>query len=195
MSSPLKPLLEEIHDLEKLVADKIHQTADHWPFDIQDGRIVFDPAVRTQHREQMQRLMQYLRESSLMAIATAPVIYSLLLPIAMLDLFVSLFQIICFRVYSIPRVSRSEYVVIDRHHLAYLNWIEKVNCVYCGYANGVLAYAREIASRTEQYWCPIKHASRVKGCHSRQCLFCEYGDAEGFRREFDELRQRFSDIE
>jgi hypothetical protein len=195
MGNPLKPLLEEIQDLEKIVADKIQQTADHWPFDIQEGRIVFDPAVRKQHRQQMQRLLQYLRESSLMAIVTAPVIYSLLLPIAMLDLFVSLFQTICFRVYSIPRVARREFLVIDRHHLAYLNWIEKVNCVYCGYANGVLAYAREIASRTEQYWCPIKHARRVKGCHSRQCLFCDYGDAEGFRREFDELRQRFSDIE
>ena len=30
------------------------------------------------------------------------------------------------------RVRRSRYFVIDRHHLAYLNGIEKLNCVYCG---------------------------------------------------------------
>jgi len=33
---------------------------------------------------------------------------------------------------------------MDRHHLAYLNVIEKLNCEYCGYANGVFAYVREI---------------------------------------------------
>jgi hypothetical protein len=122
---------------------------------------------------------------------TAPIIYSILLPISMLDLLVCLYQWICFPVYRIPRVRRADYVVLDRHRLAYLNVVERLNCVYCGYSNGVLAFAREVASRTEQYWCPIKHARRAKGCHARQCLFCEYGDAEGFRHEYEELRKQF----
>jgi hypothetical protein len=50
-------------------------------------------------------------------------------------------------------------------------------CVYCGYANGVIAYARKIASRTEQYWCPIKHALRIRDPHVRYAQFLEYGDA------------------
>lgn len=29
------------------------------------------------------------------------------------------------------------YVVFDRRHLAYLNAIEKLNCAYCEYGNGV----------------------------------------------------------
>jgi hypothetical protein len=57
-------------------------------------------------------------------------------------------------VYRIPRVRRAEYLVVDRHHLQYLNGIERMNCLYCGYGNGVLAYAVEVAARTEQYWCP-----------------------------------------
>ena len=113
----------------------------------------------------------------------------------MLDLFVTVYQWVCFPVYRVPHVCRGDYVVIDRQNLAYLNGIEKVNCVYCGYSNGVLAFAREVASRTEQYWCPIKHARRAKGCHSRQCLFCEYGDADGFQKEFDDLRKNFADLE
>jgi hypothetical protein len=32
---------------------------------------------------------------------------------------------------------------IDRHRLGYLNVIEKANCVYCSYANGVVAYVRD----------------------------------------------------
>lgn len=39
---------------------------------------------------------------------------------------------------------RGDYIVVDRHHLAYLNVIQKINCVYCGYGNGLIAYARKI---------------------------------------------------
>ena len=61
---------------------------------------------------------------------------------------------------------RRDYFVFDRHHLAYLNAIEKLNCAYCSYANGLVAYVREIAGRTEQFWCPIKHARRAIGAHA-----------------------------
>jgi hypothetical protein len=47
---------------------------------------------------------------------------------------------------------------------------------------------REIAARTEQYWCPIKHARRVIGSHARYLKFDDYGDAEGFREHAAGLR-------
>ena len=62
---------------------------------------------------------------------------------------------------ALKKFPRSDFIAIDRHQLAYLNVIEKVNCAYCGYANGVAAYFREVAARTEEYWCPIK--ARQKG--------------------------------
>jgi hypothetical protein len=77
---------------------------------------------------------------------TAPVIYSAIVPIALIDVWLTLYQTICFPVYGIPRVPRSRFLVVDRHHLAYLNGIEKLNCVYCGYANGMFAYLREVAT-------------------------------------------------
>jgi hypothetical protein len=63
-----------------------------------------------------------------------------------------------------------------------LNALEKLNCVYCSYANGLIAYVREIAGRTEQYWCPIKHARRVIGAHPHYAQFQDYGDAAAFRK-------------
>ncbi len=123
-------------------------------------------------------------------VATAPVIYSLIIPFALLDLWMSLYQAICFPVYGIPPVKRTQYIVFDRQHLAYLNWIETLNCLYCGYANGLIAYVREIASRTEQYWCPIKHALRVKDPHQRYFEFLEYGDAQGYRAKLTAFRDR-----
>jgi hypothetical protein len=135
-------------------------------------------------------IASFLARSPIGAILTAPVIYSVFIPLLFVDAWASLYQAICFRVYRIPQVRRSQYVVIDRNHLAYLNWIEAFNCVYCGYGNGALAYVREIASRTEQYWCPIKHALRVSDPHQRYYEFLEYGDAEGYRARLDLFRER-----
>jgi hypothetical protein len=53
----------------------------------------------------------------------------------------------------------------------------------------------EVAARTEQYWCPIKHALRVKGVHSRSQHFFDYGDAEGYRRGIEQVRRDFEDLE
>lgn len=194
MSHRLEPLLDEIRDLEKLVSDRIHQVAETVPFQFENGKAVFDLETRRHHKTFVKRLARFIRESRLLTILTVPVIYALLIPIAMLDLFVCIYQWTCFPVYGIPAVMRGDYVVLDRHQLAYLNIIERSNCVYCGYANGVLAYAREVASLTEQYWCPIKHARRVKGCHARQCMFCEFGDAAGFRNEYESLRKQITQL-
>ena len=120
---------------------------------------------------------------------TAPVIYSVIVPLVLLDLFVTVYQAVCFPVYGIPKVRRRDYLVFDRHHLAYLNALEKLNCAYCAYANGLIAYVREIASRTEEYWCPIKHARRLIGAHAYCATFEDYGDAEGYRRRLEELRE------
>jgi len=86
------------------------------------------------------------------------------------------FQAVCFTIWQIPRSKRADYVVVDRHHLAYLNFWEKLNCIYCGYANGVFAWACDIAARTEHFWCPIKHAKRVKHPHSFYHDYVEFGD-------------------
>ena len=98
------------------------------------------------------------------------------------------FQAICFPIYKIPKVRRRDYLVFDRHHLAYLNIIEKFNCAYCSYANGAIAFVREVASRTEVYWCPIKHARRILGPHPHYEGCADFGDAEGFRGKLKEMK-------
>jgi hypothetical protein len=149
---------------------------------LEKGDALFEEEVLCRHRELKTRLSSYILKAPPLMILTAPVIYALIIPFVMLDLFVTVYQFICFPVYGIPKVRRSSYLVFDRHHLAYLNALEKFNCAYCSYGNGIIAYVREVASRTEQYWCPIKHARRLIGAHARCAMFSDYGDAEGFRR-------------
>jgi hypothetical protein len=109
-------------------------------------------------------------------------------PIALLDLSMIIYQAICFPIYKIPHVRRRDYLIFDRHHLAYLNIIEKINCAYCSYANGAISFAREVAARTEVYWCPIKHARRNPGTIPHYQGFADFGDAEGYRKQLDLMK-------
>ena len=149
--------------------------------------------LRVEQRKLRRSLLAHLRSIGPLTWLTAPIIYGMIIPLVLTDLFATVYQVICFPVYGIRRVRRSDYVVIDRHRLPYLNAIEKLNCVYCGYANGVIAYARELAGRTEQYFCPIKHAIPVPGAHSRYSRFVAYGDAAGYRDQISRLRNSAGD--
>ena len=128
----------------------------------------------------------------LLHLLSAPVVYAVIFPLVLLDIAVTLYQEICFRIYGIARVRRARHVVFDRHRLAYLNGLEKLNCTYCSYANGVISYARDIAAATEQYWCPIKHAEGFVEPHSRYPEFSSYGNAEDYRARIDQLRKSLS---
>jgi hypothetical protein len=148
--------------------------------------------LRRRQRRFRQGVLAYLRDASPRNLLTTPIIYSMAAPFALLDVWVSLYQWICFPLYGIARVCRRDYVVIDRHRLGHLNAIEKANCAYCGYANGVLGYVAEVTARTEQYWCPIRHRRRLPRPHAHYRLFVPYDDAEAYRRELPRLRGRLA---
>jgi hypothetical protein len=152
-------------------------------YEVHDGVVHFEQVVIARHRLLKARLLRYILGARPAMILSAPAIYALFLPLVLLDLFVALYQAACFPVYGIPRVRRGDYLAFDRGQLAYLNAVEKLNCAYCSYANGVLAYVREVAARTEEFWCPIKHARRVLGVHPRYGGFVDYGDGDAYRHD------------
>lgn len=117
-----------------------------------------------------------------------PFIYGLLIPLVLLDLCVCAYQAAAFRLWGIARAPRREYLILDRHKLPYLDAVQRVNCYYCSYANGVLSFAREVAARTEQYWCPIKHATAPPAPHARYEAFLDYGDDRDLAARVDALR-------
>lgn len=158
-------------------------------YGIERGRVLFEQEVARRHAELRTHLARYVLTARPLVVLTSPIIYSLIIPFAILDLWVSLYQAICFRVYGIPQVKRGKYMIFDRAGLKYLNALEKLNCAYCSYANGVIAYVREVGARTEQYWCPIKHARRAYGAHPRYSGFAEYGDADIYHGALREGRK------
>jgi hypothetical protein len=189
MTTQLDTLMEKLRGVEAEIEVELAKRREELRFHFEKRRIVFEQEVARLHKELKTRLSRYIIEANPLTVLTAPVIYSLIVPIALLDLSVMVYQAICFPVYRIPKVRRRDYLVFDRHHLAYLNAIEKFNCAYCSYANGAIAFVREVASRTEVYWCPIKHARRVLGPHPHYQGFADFGDAEGYRAKIKQLEQ------
>jgi hypothetical protein len=188
MPSRIDDLRAHITQLEHNLEGELQTARERWRYRIDAGRVRFERDVHLAHARLKQSLPRFLRESTPLTVLSAPVIYSLIVPIGLLDLWVSAYQRVCFPIYGIARVSRSKYIVMDRQHLAYLNLIEKGNCVFCGYATGVFAYVREIAGRTEQYWCPIRHAKRPRGTHAHYHEFVDFGDADGYKQRLPLLR-------
>ena len=158
------------------------------------GPLHFSLEALREHRRHKRSSWKHLRSTRLQVILSSPLIYACVIPFLLVDAFVELYQLVCFPIYGIPKVRRKDYLVFDRGRLAYLNTIEKIGCIYCSYVNGLLAMITEIAARTEQYFCPIKHAHRLAQTHSRYGKFLPYGDAKAYREQSDAVAQAFDDL-
>lgn len=192
MPPKISELVEGIRRLEQELEAELAKKRTELRFSIENRKIRFEQEVLLQHKKLKIGLASYLLHVPLRHLVSVPFIYSVFFILLLLDLAVTLYQGICFPLYGIPKVKRRDFMIYDHKHLAYLNGIEKINCLYCSYASGLASYTKEIVARTEQYWCPIKHAQRINQAHSRYSRFIDFGDGEGYRRELENIRCDFS---
>jgi len=192
MKPEIRELIERIRSLEEQLELELAKKREELRFSLENRKVHFEQEILEQHRKLKTGLLRYLLKAHPLNVFTAPLIYSVFFPLLLLDGVITLYQFICFPIYRIPKVKRRDYLVFDRHNLAYLNLVEKVNCAYCSYGNGLISYIKEVVARTEQYWCPIKHARRTRQAHSRYSRFVDFGDGESYRRERANLRCDFN---
>lgn len=188
MNDRLHQLLARMSELEDEVAAAIEEQQSRIFFQVKGKRIEFDAAVRERHQRLKTSWIRWLVTYRPKNLITGPVIYSMIVPLVLVDLSVSFYQAACFPIYGITKVRRGDYLVFDRHHLGYLNIFERFHCTYCAYGSGLLAYCSEIVARTEQYFCPIKHARKILGTHARYVRFLEFGDADDYEEKLEQFR-------
>lgn len=195
MNPIISDILARIAGLEEELEAELQRRRHELHVGLENRRVHFEEAVLAQQRRYKAGLLHYAMGAELRHVASIPFIFGLALPMILMDFAISMYQWICFPLYRIQIVRRKDFWVFDRSHLAYLNLIEKINCAYCSYGNGLAAYFTEIASRTEQYWCPIKHSRRILHAPSRYSRFPDYGDAENYRLELQNLRAQLRALE
>lgn len=188
MNDRIRQLLSQISALEDELRAALHEQEERVFFEIKGKRIEFEQQIKQAHGRLKTGFFRWLVTERPQNLITGPIIYGMIIPLLVLDLFVSLYQATCFPIYRVEKVRRGNYIVFDRQHLQYLNFIEKFHCTYCAYGSGLIAYVGEIVARTEQYFCPIKHARKVLGSHPRYGRFLEYGDAAEFAAKLEEFR-------
>jgi hypothetical protein len=188
MDDRIRQILDQINALEDEMQSELSAQGSRWFYQIQGKRIEFERSIRETHRSIKMGIIHWFMTVRPQNYLTAPIIYGMIVPLILFDFFMMFYQLTCFPIYGIARVRRSDYISFDRRHLAYLNFIEKFDCLYCSYGNGLLAYATEIFARTEQYFCPIKHAQKIFGKHARYKYFLDYGDAADLHKRFEEIR-------
>lgn len=189
VNEQIKKIVDKIYVLEEELRTLLYEQQSQFSYKVAGKRVEFEKSIREAHKKLKTSWFYWFITVSPKHLLSGPFVYGLIIPLLMFDIGVSVYQSVCFRLYGISRVKRSAHIIFDHQHLAYLNIFEKINCLYCSYASGIISYGREIASRTEQYWCPIKHAHKLLDVHHRYTNFLDYGDAENYQENMAKVRK------
>jgi len=190
MNDKIKEMIEEIEAMKVKLGEEIAQQEKDITYEIQNGYVRFEKEVLDKQKENMKNLLAWFRDIPLLHLLTSPLIYAMVIPAILFDVILFLYQQIIFRIYKFEFVKRSDYVIFDRQYLGYLNCFEKLNCMYCSYFNGLMHYASAIASRTELYFCPIKHAKKIAYEHEYYDEFFRYGEEDKYQKKLEALRKK-----
>ena len=195
MNDRIRNIIAQITALEDDLRTALQEQQTSMFFQIKGKRVEFEQSMKQAHRRLKTGFFHWLVTNRPQNLITGPIIYGMIIPLLIIDLFVSFYQAACFPIYKIAKVKRADYIVLDRQHLEYLNFIEKFHCTYCAYGAGLIAYMCEIVSRTEQYFCPIKHARKILGTHARYASFLDYGEAADYEAKLEEFRIALSKVD
>ncbi|MEO8121395.1 MAG: hypothetical protein ABI606_18975 [Rhodoferax sp.] len=188
MNDRISQILAQMAALEDDLRTAVHEQESKMFFQIRGKRVEFESSVKAAHLKLKQNFFRWLLTNRPQNFITGPIIYSMIVPLMMLDLCVTFYQWVCFPIYGVKKVKRSDYLVFDRRHLSYLNFVQRFHCTYCEYGNGLMSYMAEILARTEAYFCPIKHAHKILGTHAHYNRFLDYGDAADYEARLEEFR-------
>lgn len=188
MDERIRQLLNQITALEDELRSVLGEQQSSIFFQIKGKRVEFEQSIKQAHLKLKKNFFRWLITDRPQNLITGPIIYAMIIPLLLTDLFITVYQLTCFPIYGIKKVRRADYIVFDRQHLNYLNFIEKFHCTYCAYGSGMIAYISEIVARTEQYFCPIKHARKIVGTHTRYDNFLDFGAADNYEAKLEEYR-------
>ncbi len=186
MHSTIREILAKIETLNIELRGEYERLSEKYGFYFQRKKVIFLEMFREKNKRKKVPLYQYLIPRNwrhVRYILSIPFIYGMIVPAIFLDIALTIYQRITFPLYTIPLVRRSDFIMDDRRFLDYLNILEKINCLYCSYVNWVFAYAVEVGSRTERFWCPLKSAQKPRFTHWWYKDFADYGDPDDWREK------------
>lgn len=193
MQETIKEILKKIESLNNDLKEEYERLSQKYGFSFEAKRVIFLEEFRKRNKNLRFPAWKYVIPTNLRHVVSIPFIYGMIIPAVFLDICLTVYQFFAFPLYRIPKARRSDFFIYERRYLDYLNWFEKINCLYCSYVNGLFAYAVEIGARTERYWCPIKSAHKPRFSHGWYQDFADYGNPEEWKEKFNPEGQVFLD--
>jgi len=155
-----------------------------YEFKIEWKSIIWNKDRQKELKKDKKSVWDSIFSATVRELISFPFIWLMIIPAFFLDICLFIYQNTAIRLYKIPLAKRSDYITFDRGQLVYLNWIQKIDCIYCSYFNWLMQYSVEVAWRTEKYWCPIKHATKKEWTHDWEKHFADYWDPKTFNEVF-----------
>ena len=94
----IRQILEQISTLEDELQKAVEEN--HLRYTIEDKRIVFEQAVKASHQRVKLGLFRWFAIVRPQNFLTAPIIYGMIVPLALFDLCVTFYQLTCFPIYG-----------------------------------------------------------------------------------------------
>lgn len=195
MRSKITELLNRFESLHRDLEKEYDRLTRKYGYSIQRKKIVFLEEFVRKNRRFKEGFFRMIFNAPIRHILASPFVYMMIIPAVILDIFLTVYQYSAFLFYRIPRVKRSDHFIYERQFLDYLNWFQKVNCLYCSYVNGLFSYAVEIGACTERYWCPLKATRHPRLPHNWYNDFADYGNPEEWAKKYSENDRAFHKAE
>jgi len=109
MNTRVDRFVSRIRLLEDELASEHEAQRQRWHYRLDRGRVWFDREVQLAHRRFKQSIPAFIAQGSVRNLLTAPIIYTLIVPLLVLDVWITLYQWMCFPIYGIAVVSRPSY--------------------------------------------------------------------------------------
>ncbi len=193
MKDTIRDILAKIDSLNNELREEYDRLSKEYGFYIEKKKVIFLDQFKRKNKTFKFPTWKYVIPTNIRHFLSMPFIYGMIVPAVLLDIALTIYQWTAFSLYRIPRVQRKDFFIYDRRYLDYLNLIQKINCLYCSYVNGLFAYVVEIGARTERYWCPIKAAHKPRFSHDWYKDFADYGNPEEWSMKISESEKAFKD--
>jgi len=193
MKDTIRDILAKIESLNNDLREEYDRLSKEYGFYIEKKKVIFLDQFKRKNKTFKFPTWRYVIPTNIRHFLSMPFIYGMIIPAVLLDIALTIYQWTAFSLYRIPRVQRKDFFIYDRRYLDYLNLVQKINCLYCSYVNGLFAYAVEIGARTERYWCPIKSAHKPRFSHGWYKDFADYGSPEEWTMKISENEKVFKD--
>ena len=109
MNEQIRQILSQISRLEDDLQQLLSEQQEAFNYRLEGTKVFFEQNIRVAQQRLKTGIIKFLLDSQPRNVVSAPFIYSVFFPVLLLDMWLSLYQALCFPLYRMSKVKRSQY--------------------------------------------------------------------------------------